>query len=189
MAAQVEAEDTLVPTADDTPNDTPNVFHRCDPDPKGSVSRAWSLSLLFILVFFGLAIFETVSLSQNAASWAFIFAAGWTAFIQIAMAITGTFIIKRFATPFSIGFLLGLVIIVAQQNLLLCVNFYHTKNGDIAANIVFSNLAFTLFVVYSAFAVMLYNYRNAIMVAPIDAKGFGKGRKKDKTGITSEEEA
>jgi hypothetical protein len=34
------------------------IFRQCDPDPKGSVSKAWSFSLLFIIFFFGFAIFE-----------------------------------------------------------------------------------------------------------------------------------
>ena len=34
------------------------LFRQCDPDPKGSVSKSWSMSLLFIIFFFGFAIFE-----------------------------------------------------------------------------------------------------------------------------------
>ena len=34
------------------------IFASCAPDPRGSVHRAWSLSLLFIVFFFVLAIFE-----------------------------------------------------------------------------------------------------------------------------------
>jgi len=34
------------------------LFRRCDPDPQGSVSKAWSLTILLILLFFGFAIFE-----------------------------------------------------------------------------------------------------------------------------------
>ena len=89
------------------------------------------------------------------------------------MIILGTFIIKRFSTPFSVGFLLGLILFVAQQHLMLAVSFWHTEFGNLNVNVVFSNLSFTLFVIYSFFALILHNYRNDIMVAPVDAKGLG----------------
>lgn len=34
------------------------LFAQCDHDPKGSVSKAWSLTLLFITFFFGFTIYE-----------------------------------------------------------------------------------------------------------------------------------
>jgi len=101
-------------------------------------------------------------------------AAIWTAIIQFGMIIVGTFIIKRFPTSFSVGFLLGLVIVVAQQYLLLAVTFWHSKYGSWAKNISFANLAFGLFVLYSVFAVILLHFRESIMIAAVDARGFGK---------------
>ena len=120
-----------------------------------------------------------VNLGQNGASWPFTFAATWTAIIQFGMILLGTFIVKRFATPFSVGFLLGLVIFVAQQHLMLSITFWHTEYGDFNANVIFSNLSFALFVIYCFFAIILNHYREDIMVAPIDAKGFGRR----KTGL------
>ncbi len=90
------------------------------------------------------------------------------------MIIVGTFIIKRFSTSFSVGFLLGLVIIVAQQYLLLAVTFWHNRYGSAPTNIAFANLAFGLFVLYSVFAAILSQFRESIMVAAVDAKPFGK---------------
>ena len=43
---------------DDNIHPSSGLFRQCDPDPKGSVSKAWSLSLLFILIFFGFSIYE-----------------------------------------------------------------------------------------------------------------------------------
>ena len=114
------------------------------------------------------------SLQENNASWPYIIAASWTALIQFGMAVVGTFIVKRFSTPFSVGFLLGVVTFVAQQHLMLSVTFWHTSFGDSNTNAAFSNLSFSLFVVYGFFGLILFNYREDIMVAPIDAKGFGK---------------
>ena len=61
-------------------------------------------------------------------------ASAWTAVIQFSMAILGTFILKRFPTSFSVGFFLGLVLIVAQQNLVLFGTFHnYAKFGWITA--------------------------------------------------------
>ncbi len=129
-----------------------------------------------------------MSLQENKASWPLIVAAVWTCLVQLAMAVVGTFIIKRFSTPFSVGFLLGLVVFVAQQHLMLSITFWHTKYGNFNTNIVFSNLSFTLFVVYAFFGSMLHNYRENIMVAAVDAKGFGR-RKMATTTATANDGA
>ena len=106
--------------------------------------------------------------------------------IQLGMALIGTFIIKRFSTPFSVGFLLGLVLFVAQQQLMLSITFWHTNYGDFNTNIVFSNFSFTLFVVYSFFACILQNYREDIMVAAVDAKGFGRRETPQETNMITD---
>ena len=35
------------------------LFSSCAPDPRGSVHRAWGISLLFVVVYFALSIFES----------------------------------------------------------------------------------------------------------------------------------
>jgi hypothetical protein len=99
-------------------------------------------------------------------------AAIWTAIIQFGMIVVGTFIIKRFSTSFSVGFLLGLVIVVAQQYLLLAVTFWHNEYGSWAKNVAFANLAFGLAIIYSFFALILFHFKESIMVAAVDAKGL-----------------
>jgi len=37
------------------------LFSSCTPDPRGSVHRAWGISLLFVVVYFALSIFESKS--------------------------------------------------------------------------------------------------------------------------------
>jgi hypothetical protein len=126
-----------------------------------------------------------INLQNTNASAALTAAAIWTAIIQFGMIIVGTFIIKRFSTSFSVGFLLGLVIVVAQQYLLLAVTFWHSNYGSWAKNVSFANLAFGLFILYSFFAVILLQFRESIMIAAVDAKGFGRKspRKSDQASV------
>ena len=35
------------------------LFSSCSPDPRGSVHRAWGISLLFVVMYFALSIFES----------------------------------------------------------------------------------------------------------------------------------
>eukprot|EP00553_Chaetoceros_curvisetus_P007039 CAMPEP_0204631714 /NCGR_PEP_ID=MMETSP0717-20131115/23314_1 /ASSEMBLY_ACC=CAM_ASM_000666 /TAXON_ID=230516 /ORGANISM="Chaetoceros curvisetus" /LENGTH=119 /DNA_ID=CAMNT_0051649347 /DNA_START=153 /DNA_END=509 /DNA_ORIENTATION=- len=119
-----------------------------------------------------MAIIEVGNLKNADASFALTVAAIWTVIIQFGMIIVGTFIIKRFSTSFSVGFLLGLVLVVAQQDLLLAVTFWHNKYGSSTKNIVFANLAFGLSVLYSVFALTLTHFKDSIMVATVDAKGW-----------------
>ena len=96
----------------------------------------------------------------------------WTVIIQLTMAILGTFILKRFPTSFSVGFFLGLVVIVAQQNLLVFATFHGYGHGTAVANHIFANLALSLFLLYGFFALILGHFRDSIVVAPSDgAKG------------------
>lgn len=37
------------------------LFSSCSPDPRGSVHRAWGISLLFVVFYFALSIFESKS--------------------------------------------------------------------------------------------------------------------------------
>lgn len=92
------------------------------------------------------------------------------------MIIVGTFIIKRFSTSFSVGFLLGLVIIVAQQYLLLSVTFWNNQYGSSAKNVAFANLAFALFVLYTVFAATLMQFKESVMVAAVDVKGWRRSQ-------------
>jgi hypothetical protein len=82
---------------------------------------------------------------------------------------------------------LGIVIVVAQQYLILAVTFWHNTYGSWAKNVAFANLAFGLFILYSLFAMILGFFRESIMVAAVDAKGFGKRFKKQPKVINAED--
>uniref|UniRef100_A0A7S1ZUY8 Uncharacterized protein n=1 Tax=Trieres chinensis TaxID=1514140 RepID=A0A7S1ZUY8_TRICV len=165
------------------------MFTSCEADPRGSVHRAWGVSLIFIVMFFVVAIAEVASLNTNDGSTALTIAASWTGLTQLAMAVLGTFVLKRFPTSFSVGFFLGLIVIVAQQNLLLFATFHGYRHGTPQSNHIFADLALTLFVVYVFFALILFHFREHILVAPVDAKNFtgggvGGSRSVDEGGVT-----
>jgi len=152
------------------------LFKSCASDPRGTVHRAWSCSLAFIVIFSIVTVIEVWNLQNAGASLALILAAVWTVIVQISMAITGTFIIKRFSTSFSIGFLGGSVLIVAQQNLLLSVTFWNSRHGSNGANYAFANFAFALFAIHCVFAATLAQFRDDITIES-DVKGIDRSRK------------
>uniref|UniRef100_A0A7S2S8F1 Uncharacterized protein n=1 Tax=Eucampia antarctica TaxID=49252 RepID=A0A7S2S8F1_9STRA len=150
------------------------LFKSFEGDPKGSITRAWGLSLLLISLFIVIACWEVYRLEESGASNALKVAAAWTGITQLLLAGLGSFIIDRFSTPFAVGFLIGLVLVMAQQNLLLCISFHtiqHTTNNA-HVNTIFANFAFTLSILYIFFALVLINFREHIFVTPITAKGL-----------------
>ena len=97
----------------------------------------------------------------------------FTGVTHLMLGILGTFVLKRFPTSFSVGFFLGILVILANQNMMLMATFHGYAHGSPRTNQVFANLGFVLFVMLAAFAVMLYHFKSRIIVAPIDAKGLG----------------
>ena len=102
-----------------------------------------------------------------------VVAAIWTALVQLFMGVVGTFVLRRFPTEFSVGFFLGLLLIVAQQNFILFATF-----SDVTFNLLseqkssklFAALIFLTAVIYLAFAVLLTHFRDQILLAPVDVK-------------------
>lgn len=110
------------------------------------------------------------TLNKGDGSLALKVASVWTGIIQFIMAILGTFILKRFPTSFSVGFFLGLVVIVAQQNLVLFSTFHSYAHGTAHANHIFANLALSLFLIYGFFALILGHFRESVVTAQTDSK-------------------
>jgi len=145
------------------------LFSSCSPDPRGSVHRAWGISLLFVVLYFALSIFEMVSLQQAGdGSIALIIAAVWTGFIHLALGVLGTFVLKRFPTSFSVGFFLGVLVVLANQNIVLYASFHKYTQGNHRANQVFASLGFVLFVVLSFMSLLLVHFKEEVVVSPID---------------------
>jgi hypothetical protein len=51
--------------------------------------------------------------------------------------------------------------------------FHGYSYGSPRTNQTFANLGFVVFIILASFAVMLYHFKDRIVVAPIDAKGLG----------------
>merc|ERR1740139_755680 len=124
------------------------------------------MAVLFVVSCFVVVSIQTsVSGGSNALS----FAALWTGLVQIVMAVLGTFVLKRFPTSFSVGFFLGLVVVVAQQNLIMCATFLDIDavNSDGTSHL-FSMLCLTLSFTHFVFA----HFRHCILLAPVDVNGL-----------------
>ena len=97
----------------------------------------------------------------------------FTGVVHLFLGILGTFVLKRFPTSFSVGFFLGILVIVANQDLMLMATFHGYPHGGARTNRIFANLGYVLFAMLAMFAVMLYHFKAMIIVAPVDAKGIG----------------
>lgn len=148
------------------------MFASCAPDPRGSVHRAWGISLLFVVVYFALSIFEMVSLHQSGdASVALLVAVIWTGLIHLALGVLGTFVLKRFPTSFSVGFFLGVLVVLANQNIILYASFHKYTQGSARANQVFASLGFVLFAVLTFMSLLLVHFRQDVVISPMDTIG------------------
>lgn len=148
------------------------MFASCAPDPRGSVHRAWGISLLFVVVYFSLSIFEMVSLHQSGdASIALVIAVVWTGLIHLALGVLGTFVLKRFPTSFSVGFFLGVLVVLANQNILLYASFHKYTQGSARANQVFASLGFVLFGVLAFMSALLVHFKNDVVISPMETMG------------------
>jgi len=90
-------------------------------------------------------------------------AAIWTALLQVFMIALGHLMLKRYPAKATVGFFLGFVLIVAQQNLLLSVTIWGSSFGTRSVNRVFSVFAFCLFIVYSVFGGVLGYYKDSVI--------------------------
>jgi hypothetical protein len=122
-----------------------------------------------------------VNLNTYGGSKALIVSSIWTGLVHLILAILGTFVLKRFPTSFSVGFFLGVLVVLANQNLILFGTFHGYQYGALQTNNAFSNLAFTLFAVLGFFSLILFHFKRSVVVAPIDAAGLG-GRNNQQGG-------
>lgn len=137
-----------------------NDFHKL------SCGSTFSLFISFFLL-------VVINIHTMGGSRALVIAAVWTGVVHLAFSILGTFILKRFPTSFAIGFLLGLVLVLANQNLVLGGTFYSYRYGVPATNQAYGSFAFILFFVLTLFGGLLFQFKKHVIVAPIDAKGAG----------------
>jgi hypothetical protein len=97
-------------------------------------------------------------------SYALLLSASWSIFMLCVMGAVGTFILHRLSTNFSIGFFLGLLVVMSQQNIILFAAFnnYQTSNSE---NQIFATLSLLLGIVYLVFAILLGHFRDQVVTA------------------------
>jgi zinc transporter ZupT len=117
---------------------------------------------------------SVLNLNTQGASKAVVIAAIWTGLVHVIVGVVGTFILKRFPTNFAVGFFLGILLIVSNQNLILFGTFHGYRYGTAATNHSFGFLGVSLFLVLGVFSALLYHFKKFVIVAPIDAKGIGR---------------
>lgn len=111
-----------------------------------------------------------LKLQQNGGSVALIIASVWTGIVHLGLGVLGTFVLKRFPTSFSVGFLLGVLVVLANQNLILFTTFSSYVQGSPGINHVFASLGLTLFVILAFMALLLLHFKQDVVVTAMDGK-------------------
>ena len=111
-----------------------------------------------------------INLQSKGGSLALVIASVWTGIVHLALGVLGTFVLKRFPTSFSVGFLLGVLVVLAHQNLILFATFSGYAYGSPKTNHSFASLGFTLFCVLSFMSLLLVHFKQEVVVAPMDVK-------------------
>lgn len=130
--------------------------------------RGEFLTCFFVFLCFGN--WTVVSLNSNDGSVALVIASIWTGLVHLSLGVLGTFVLKRFPTSFSVGFLLGVLVVLANQNLIMFATFSSYIQGSSRSNHVFASLGFTLFAVLTFMALLLFHFKQDVVVAPADGK-------------------
>lgn len=113
-----------------------------------------------------------VSLQKSGdTSVALTIAVVWTGLIHLALGVLGTFVLKRFPTSFSVGFFLGVLVVLANQNIILYASFHKYTQGSHGANTLFASLGFMLFAVLTFMTLLLVHFRNDVVISPMDTVG------------------
>jgi hypothetical protein len=115
-------------------------------------------------------------MKSNGGSVAVLVASIWSGLVHLGLGVLGTFVLKRFPTSFSVGFLLGVLVVIANQNLLLFATFLNFSQGDQRTNDLFAIVGFSVFGVMSLMSLLLFHFKEEVVVAPMDAeKEEGRG--------------
>jgi hypothetical protein len=116
-----------------------------------------------------------INLQSYRGSTALVVGSVWTGLSHVGLGILGTFVLRRFPTAFSVGFFLATLLVVANQDLILFGTFYGYQYGSPQTNHVFANVGMALFCVLVFFMLLLFHFKQRIIVAPVDIKGGASG--------------
>merc|ERR1719438_277513 len=138
-------------------------------DPKGTVHRAWASVLAFIVMIFFAGIFESTTIRADNGPGSLSLVAIWSSAVHGILAIAGTFVIRRFPTNFALGFLLGLLLIVSQQDIILHSTFKLYKDLTKNSGGIFAFLSMIMAIILIGFAAFLAIFRDVILTtSPIN---------------------
>ncbi|KDO22406.1 hypothetical protein SPRG_11358 [Saprolegnia parasitica CBS 223.65] len=152
----------------------------CCASPKGVITYLWFVILFFAVMFCLGAIVFAANNNQDGIQYSksLGFAGIWMMFLVIALSIGGTLVMRKYPSALSVGFFIGVVVMMAFNMLslsVLCSGAAYVarlaNNGTEEANprgpvhsdeasAVFS---FFMFVLYSVFAVVLIKHRAVVI--------------------------
>ncbi|KAL7505834.1 hypothetical protein ACHAXN_003657 [Cyclotella atomus] len=140
-------------------------FKGFEKDATGSVHRAWAACVLCMVIFFVFACIEANKLREDSYSTLTLqVAAYYSATIHLLLMVLGTFVLKRFATAFTVGTFLGITLVLSQQNLLMFAAFFKYGHGDYGTNLIFANLSLMLFLCLGFFTMILGHFKDRVIV-------------------------
>lgn len=152
------------PRADQPAAPSPPPPPRARPLPTSPSRRIISIVLILILFIVGCV----VASSRSGHSGATHFAAVWSVLIAIFVAVAGTHIFRRMQSQLAIGFLLGVITMLANQFLIMTavLGSKAQDNGDSdnkSADSAYATFAFFLALVYAIFAAILAVFREDVI--------------------------
>lgn len=109
-----------------------------------------------------------INRAKETGSKALVLASIHSGIVHLILAVLGTFVLKRFPTSFSVGFFLGTLVIVANQNLILFGVFHQYQQGTIGTNVAFADFSLVLFFILGFFSLLLLHFRQDVVVAAVD---------------------
>jgi len=148
--------------------------------PKRDLTYAWLVSLVLVFICFIVACVAASKMSSSTGSAnagsinqsqdsSAAFSAVWTALLLVVISVTGTVILRSYQTALSIGFLLGVIFIMANQMLIIFAIYVDTADDPAntasqkSSQQAMAVFAWFLFMIYAAFGTMLATFRNDVI--------------------------
>jgi hypothetical protein len=105
-------------------------------DPVRLITIIWNISIFFVFIFCICAIAFGAQNDDGDSSdaGAVGFAGVWTMLLAIFLAVGGTYTIRKLKTPLTVGFLLGVVILMCVNMLVLCALLDHETQKCLQLN-------------------------------------------------------
>jgi uncharacterized protein YacL len=140
-------------------------------NPRQSITYAWMLSIVLILIAFIVACVAANKLTQidSGIARAAGFGAMFTSLVLVILAFAGSLIMRKNQTAMAIGSFLGVVFIACQQMLIIFALFVEESqvttqiSSDKSTYRAMAAFCFLLFLVYATFGILLAVFRDDII--------------------------